>query len=404
MKLDATNVRYLSPEDYRVLTALEVGSKNHEVVPTTLIARIAKFRPGGVHKILSDLARQRLCSKENNFAYEGYRLTYGGYDYLALRTFAARETLTSVGHQVGMGKESDIFLGSDTQNRALILKLQRLGRTSFRSVRNNRDYAGKGRKANSASWMYLSRLAAQKEWAFMQALHARGFPVPEPVDQNRHCVVMGMIQGKLLDHIKKEDLCPPGVEDQSIFDDAVAWLYSELMSLILRLAEHGLIHGDFNEFNLIWEIPAGKDNMGQAQPDLSTNDHPGRIVIIDFPQMVSTRHPNAKYYFDRDVNCVRAFFERRFGFIAEDAPDFEKDVVRRFELDVELAASGFDKTATKNPFMPEETDEEVEEDASEDVGSQDEYESESDEEDEEGYDDDDVEAEEEDENDSVVSN
>lgn len=398
MKLDATNVRYLSAEDYRVLTALEVGSKNHEVVPTTLIAGIAKFRPGGVHKILSDLSRQKLCSKENNFAYEGYRLTYGGYDYLALRTFAARETLTSVGHQVGMGKESDIFLGSDSQNRALILKLQRLGRTSFRSVRNNRDYAGKGRKANSASWMYLSRLAAQKEWAFMQALHARGFPVPEPVDQNRHCVVMGMIQGKLLDHIRKEDLCPPGVEDPSILDDAVAWLYAELMSLILRLAEHGLIHGDFNEFNLIWEIPAGKDNMGQAQPDLPDNDHPGRIVIIDFPQMVSTRHPNAKYYFDRDVNCVRAFFERRFGFIAEDAPDFEKDVVRRAELDVELAASGFDKTAALNPFMPDENDEAANVD-----GSQVEYESESDEEDEDSYEDENEE-EEEDENDSVVSN
>jgi RIO kinase 2 len=30
-----------------------------------------------------------------------------------------------------------------------------------------------------------------------------------------------------------------------------AELYSELMNLIVRLARYGLIHGDFNEFNLM---------------------------------------------------------------------------------------------------------------------------------------------------------
>ena len=30
-----------------------------------------------------------------------------------------------------------------------------------------------------------------------------------------------------------------------------ARLYNKLMNLIVRLAEHGLIHGDFNEFNLM---------------------------------------------------------------------------------------------------------------------------------------------------------
>lgn len=340
MKLDASNVKYLSPDDYRVLTALEVGSRNHEVVPTTLIASLSKFRPGGVQKIMSGLCRQKLVSRENNHSYEGYRLAYGGYDYLALRTFAARETLTSVGYQIGMGKESDIFLGSDDKNAALVLKLQRLGRTSFRSVRNNRDYAGGGRKAASASWMYLSRLAAQKEWAFMCALHERGFPVPRPVDHNRHCVVMELVQGRILDNIQKEDLVSEEKsEDASLIEATISWLYSELMNLILRLAEHGLIHGDFNEFNLIWE-PPNKESCPM-----------GRIVIIDFPQMVSTRHPNAKYYFDRDVQCVRSFFERRFGFIAEDAPDFETDVQRLVELDAELKASGFDKKASADDLI-----------------------------------------------------
>lgn len=64
-------------------------------------------------------------------------------------------------------------------------------------------------KRKSASWMYMSRLAAQKEWAFMrvgqvftyqlrslnecQVLHEHGFPVPRPIDQARHCILMEFI-------------------------------------------------------------------------------------------------------------------------------------------------------------------------------------------------------------------
>lgn len=53
-------------------------------------------------------------------------------------------------------------------------------------------------------------------------------------------------------------------------------LYNEFMELIVKLANHGLIHGDFNEFNLM----------------LDDQDH---ITMIDFPQMVSTSHPNAEW-------------------------------------------------------------------------------------------------------------
>lgn len=50
-------------------------------------------------------------------------------------------------------------------------------------------------KRQSASWMYMSRLAAVKEHAFMKALYDAGFPVPRPVDQNRHCVLMTIAKG-----------------------------------------------------------------------------------------------------------------------------------------------------------------------------------------------------------------
>lgn len=42
----------------------------------------------------------------NNYVDDGYRLTYGGYDYLALKTFSKRGSVYSVGNQIGVGKES----------------------------------------------------------------------------------------------------------------------------------------------------------------------------------------------------------------------------------------------------------------------------------------------------------
>lgn len=32
----------------------------------------------------------------------------------------------------------------------------------------------------------------------------------------------------------------------------------------------------------------------------------------DLPQMVSIYHPNAALYFDRDVECIKRLFERKF--------------------------------------------------------------------------------------------
>lgn len=37
---------------------------------------------------------------------QGYRLNFGGYDYLALKTLCSREVIISVGNQMGVGKES----------------------------------------------------------------------------------------------------------------------------------------------------------------------------------------------------------------------------------------------------------------------------------------------------------
>ncbi|XP_075037413.1 serine/threonine-protein kinase RIO2 [Mixophyes fleayi] len=305
-KLNVVLLRYLSRDDFRVLTAVEMGMKNHEVVPASLIASIASLKHGGCNKVLRELVKHKLVAYERTKTVQGYRLIYGGYDYLALRTLSSRDVVTSVGNQMGVGKESDIYIVANGDDDQFALKLHRLGRTSFRNLKNKRDYH---KHRHKMSWLYLSRLAAMKEFAYMKALYDAGFPVPKPYDYNRHAVVMELINGYPLCQVRH-------IEDP-------ASLYNELMELIIKLANHGLIHGDFNEFNIM----------------LDDEDH---ATMIDFPQMVSTSHSNAEWYFDRDVKCVRDFFLRRFNYESELFPTF-RDIQKECSLDVEIAASGYTK-------------------------------------------------------------
>ncbi|KAJ5101737.1 hypothetical protein NUU61_003959 [Penicillium alfredii] len=337
MKLDAKAIRYLTSEDFRVLAGVEAGSRNHEVVPTPLIVQLSGLRGGsGVHRAISNLAKTNLIAKVKNAKYDGYRLTYGGLDYLALNAHQKQKCIYSVGNQIGVGKESDIVVVAHSSGAQRILKIHRLGRISFRTVKTNRDYL---RHRNTGSWMYMSRLAAMKEFAFMKALRANGFSVPEPIAQNRHTIVMSLVDAFPLRQISTVPN-PAG-------------LYSELMDMILELARFGLIHGDFNEFNILIkeeEDPTAKGKAPASSTDEVSDENLRLVpVLIDFPQMVSIDHANAEMYFDRDVNCIKRYFQRKFHFVSDVPGPFFADAKKKLlknpgkRLDVEVEASGFSR-------------------------------------------------------------
>lgn len=192
----------------------------------------------------------------------------------------------------------------------------------------------------------MSRLAALKEYTFMKALRENGLAVPEPVAWNRHTIVMELVDAFPLRMIKS-------VPDPS-------GLYAELMEMIMRLAGYGLIHGDFNEFNILIREDesappssskpkhTGQDTVSESQPLITLTP-----ILIDFPQMVSVDHTNAEFYFNRDVDCIKRFFERRFHFTSDEPGPLFADAKKRVgkhgakRLDVEVEASGFSKKMAK---------------------------------------------------------
>jgi RIO kinase 2 len=288
MHLDASQLRHLTDGELRTLTAVELGMRNHERVPVELVGALSGNR--GARRALQVLLRHKLVHHESR-PYESYRLTPLGYDYLALRALRERSSVCSVGGLIGTGKESDVHevLGGVDGSELFVLKVHRLGRTSFRRARTKRGYCERTpfvpEEAASdvvANWLYLSRLAAQREYEALVFLYGQGLPVPEPIDANRHCVVQRLVQGALpLSHARS--LRDP----RAVFERI--WEFQE------RLTELGLVHGDLNEFNVL--------------VDCETE----QITVIDFPQMVPLGHRDALEMLERDRRSLVSFFYNRFG-------------------------------------------------------------------------------------------
>lgn len=55
---------------------------------------------------------------------DGYRLTVLGYDFLALRALCTRGVVGSVGNQIGVGKESDVYVGGDPERNVRLLVIK----------------------------------------------------------------------------------------------------------------------------------------------------------------------------------------------------------------------------------------------------------------------------------------
>jgi RIO kinase 2 len=104
-------------QDYRVLGAVEIGMKTHELVPVNLCMSIAKLRHGGANKVMSSLLRDKLLSHDRSKGYDGYRLTNSGYDILALRTLFQKKIVSALGDKIGIGKESDIYIAATPEGK-----------------------------------------------------------------------------------------------------------------------------------------------------------------------------------------------------------------------------------------------------------------------------------------------
>jgi RIO kinase 2 len=266
----------LGPEDIRVLTAVEVEMSRHKYVPENDIPKISGLAGKRVKYRLDRLTAFGLILRWIG-SYVGYALNTTGYDCMAINALVKADILEAFGKPLGVGKEADVYDALAPNGERVAVKFHRLGRTSFRQTRRLRGYIADRRHI---SWLYQSRLAAEREIEALRILYPRGISVPKPIDQNRHIVVMGMIEGEDLYRVPK-------------VPDAERVLDEVLYNVRKTYVEAEVIHADLSEFNMI------------LKPDL-------HVLIIDWPQFVRTDHPNAEMLLKRDVWNILRFFRRRF--------------------------------------------------------------------------------------------
>lgn len=265
--------RKLENEDLRVLQIIETAMSEHEFVPEELIVKFAKSNIDEVDFRLSRLNKMGLIYRMRG-AYVGHTLNYAGYDCLAINALVKAGVLEAFGKSLGVGKEADVYDALTPKGERIAVKFHRLGRISFRQTVRKRGYATK-----HFSWLFQSRLAAEKEFQALKIVFLKRVAVPRPISQNRHVIAMGMIDGAELAEWK-EIPKPEKVLKEILLNVRKAYLKA------------GVIHADLSEYNVI----------------LKPNMH---ILIIDWPQYVTRDHPNSQQLLTRDVRNILEYFRRK---------------------------------------------------------------------------------------------
>ncbi|MFC7200439.1 serine/threonine-protein kinase RIO2 [Halospeciosus flavus] len=278
----AGHLTELEPEDFHLLSGLEHGMRFSRWVAKSKIPEFSRLTEEEVEYRIDQTMDRELVERKT-IQYEGYRLTFEGYDVLALKAFAERETVEGFGAPLGVGKESDVF---EVQSyRPMALKFHREGYTNFREVQKERDYTS---EKDHISWFYTARKAAEREYEALESLYP-DVSVPRPVDQNRHAIVMEKIDGVELSRAKLEEGQVVGVLDLILEELATAY-------------DAGYVHADISEYNIFVSE--------------------GGITLFDWPQSVPTEHEHARELLGRDVENIVSYFQRKYPQTAPE-PDVE---------------------------------------------------------------------------------
>ncbi|HEY7696348.1 MAG TPA: RIO1 family regulatory kinase/ATPase [Nitrososphaeraceae archaeon] len=263
-------VSLLNKGDFKILKVFASSLKNRQFLNLTTLSQYANLSQGLIEHHLERLVKFGLISKSNI----GYTLLVTGLDMYVLKILSNKNIITALGPQIGIGKEAEVYLARDLLNQDRILKMFRLGRSSFKQIKRKRDV---GTGINS--WLLLNIETAKKEYDILTYLKDSSSSFPTPLYRSFHCIVMEAIYGNRLSDIGNLS-DPELVLDKIINNIAIAY-------------RRGFINGDLNEYNIL----VNDDN----------------IFILDWPQAVIVDTVNADIVLTRDVKNILKFFSKKFN-------------------------------------------------------------------------------------------
>lgn len=263
-------VSLLNKSDFKILKVFASSLKNRQFLNLATLSQYSNLSQGLVEHHLQRLVKFGLINKSNI----GYTLLVTGLDIYVLKILSNKNIITALGPQVGIGKEAEVYLAHDSLDQDRVIKMFRLGRSSFKQIKRKRNVS-----SGINSWLLMNIETAKKEYDILTYLRDSSVSFPNPMYRSFHCIVMEAIYGNRLSDIEK-------LNDPEL-------VLGKIINSITIAYRKGYINGDLNEYNIL------------------VNDDD--IFILDWPQAVRVDTINADIVLTRDVKNILKFFSKKFG-------------------------------------------------------------------------------------------
>ena len=265
-------LKSLKDEEWRTLAGLERASSGYGTPDLGRLSRMSRLPMERVRFATDALEKKGLTMRRG----QGYVLTREGVEAMSLKDYVKKDLIFALGAIIAKGKESDVYEALTEEGSVYALKLYKIGRVSFTSIRKKRVRES----AEFRSWMTANYDAARREYHALRKLEGLSPTFPKAVSYSRSTVLL-------------EELSGVRLSQRPELEDARSSLRTVMQAVRTAYIDARLVNADLSEYNIL--------TTGTA------------LWLIDWPQAVRTNHPNCRELVEHDVTTVVRFFRKAYG-------------------------------------------------------------------------------------------
>ena len=268
----ARALKSLKDEEWRTLAGLERSTSGYGTPDLGRLSRMSRLPPERVKFATEELERKGLATRRGR----GFVLTREGVEVMALKDYVKKDLIFALGAIIAKGKESDVYEALTEEGTVYALKLYKIGRISFTSIRKKRVREN----AEFRSWMTANYDAARREYDALRKLEGLSAAFPKAVAYSRSTVLL-------------EELSGVRLSQRPYLEAPAKALGTIVESVRIAYLRARLVNADLSEYNILTDGAS--------------------VWLIDWPQAVAASHPNGAELLMHDVKAVTAFFRRAYS-------------------------------------------------------------------------------------------
>ncbi len=206
------------------------------------------------------------------------------FDSATLKTIhllATKGLFETLEYIISTGKEAHVFVATDLSGNKRAVKIYKIETSDFKNMKKyiEGDIRFKEIRKEKRQIVFIW---TKKEFKNLLTASNKKLSVPLPLGFKDNVLVMEFIG---------HEEASPKLKDIELTKEQAETYYQEVIEFMAKLYLAGLVHADLSEYNIL------------------VRDE--KLIFIDIGQAVVLTHPNAKEFFERDVNNIALFFAKR---------------------------------------------------------------------------------------------